>query len=238
MSLLERSRSLAARTAILKDAEGLVAKTKAFGARADSFEKIAAELRAASGRVRLLQARGVAISTATAAAPGIRRNVAEWRSALLADDAAISAANQAVQPKIIDPATKLARSLTETATADWAAHVRVRLPIVSADLLAISSKLPDQAPKVEAYRSTFERAEAVGRKLPASNADLDLFQTYANQCQEATNALEDQPISPSVLAFFKAASSAAGAGIGLLTPEVVAFLQARGLTGRYRIRSA
>ena len=240
MSLLERSRSLTARMTILKDTEGLVGKTKAFGSRADKFETIAGELRAAAGRVRLLQARGVAVSAATAvaAAPGIRRNITEWRSAVAADDAAISAADRAVQPKLIDPTTRLARFLTDAATAGWTAHVRARLPIVSADLIGMMSKLPDQAAKVEAFRSTFDRAEAVGRKLPVSDADVDLFETYATQCQAAATALDDQSISPAVLAFFKAASSPAGAGIGLLTPEVLAFLQARGLTGRYRIRSA
>jgi hypothetical protein len=238
MSLLDRSRSLATRTVVLKDAEGLVAKTKAFGSRADRFETITGELRAAAGRLRLLRARGVVVSAATPTASGIRRNVADWRSAVASDDAAISAPSQAVQPKLIDPTTKLATSLTDAATTGWAAHVRARLPIVSADLLAMLSKLPDQVDKVEAFQSTFGRAEAVGRKLPVSDADVDLFETYAGQCQAAATALEDQSISPAVLAFFKAASSPAGAGIGLLTPEVLAFLQSRGLAGRYRIRSA
>ena len=80
MSLLDRSRSLATRTLVLKDTEGLVGKTKAFGSRADRFETIAGELRAAAGRVRLLQARGVVVSAATPTASGIRRNVADWRS--------------------------------------------------------------------------------------------------------------------------------------------------------------
>ena len=216
MSLLERSRSLAARTAILKDAEGLVGKTKAFASRADRFETIAGELRAAAGRVRLLQARGVAVSAASAAAsaPGIRRNIAEWRSAVADDDAAISAAERAVQPKLIDPTSKLAKSLSDAATTAWNAHVRARLPMVSADLLAMMAKLPDQAAKVEAFRATFDRAEAVGRKLPVSDADVDLFETYATQCQAAVTALDDQSISPAILAFFKAASSPAGAGRG------------------------
>lgn len=237
MSLLEKSRSLAARAATLKDAEGLAQKTQAFGIRADKFETIAGELRAAAGRVRLLQERGVATSAATAAVPGIRRNFAEWRSAIAADDAAILAASQAVQPKLIDPTTKLAKSLIDAATAGWAAHVRARLPIVSADLIATLSKLPDQLAKVEAFRSTYERADAIGRKLPVSAADIDLFETYANQCQAAAAALEEESISPAVIAFLKAASSPNGAGIELLMPEVLVFLQARGLTNRYRIRS-
>ena len=176
--------------------------------------------------------------SAAVAVPGIRRNVTEWRSAVAADDAALSAANQAVQPKLIDPTTKLAKSLLDAATTGWAAHVRARLPVVSDDLLAVMAKLPDQVAKVDAFRSTFDRAEAVGRKLPINDADIDLFETYTSQCQEAATALEDKSISRSVLAFFKAASSPAGAGIGLLTPEVLAFLQSRGLMGRYRIRSA
>jgi hypothetical protein len=240
MLLLERSRVLAARTAKLKNTEGLVAKTKEFGVRADRFETIAGELRAAAGRVRLLQARGVVVSasTALATASGIRRNVAEWRSAVTANDAAISAPNQAVQPKLIDPTIRLATSLTDAAATGWAEHVGARLPDVSPDLLALLFKIPDQAAKVGAFRSTFDRAETVGRKLPVSDADIDRFETYASQCQAAAATLEDQSISPEILTFFKAVSSPAGAAIGLLTPEVLTFLQSRGLTARYRIRSA
>jgi hypothetical protein len=237
MSLLERSRSLAARTATLKDAEGLVAKTKSFRSRADQFETITSELRVAASHMSLLQARGVAVTAAIATVSGVRRNITEWRTALAADDAAVSAPDQAVQPKLINPITKLSRSIIDATTAGWAAHVRARLPIVSADLLATLLKLPNQGAKVQAFRSTFERAEALGRKPPANDAGIDLFETYASQCQAAATALEEESISPAVLAFFKAASSPAGAGIGLLTPEVLTFLQSRGLADRYRIRS-
>jgi hypothetical protein len=237
MSLLERSRSLAERTSVLKDSEGLVEKTKAFSSRANQFVLIIAQLRASAGGVKLLQAHGVAVKAATSPAAGIRQNVADWRVALAIDDAAISAPGQAVQPKLIDPTNRLSRSLEEAALAGWIAHVKARLPIVSEDLLAVSSTLPEQTAKVVAYRSTFERAEAAGRKLPASSADIDRFQTYANQCQQAVTELENQSISPAVVAFFKATSTPAGATLGLLTPEVLEFLRASGLVARYRIRN-
>jgi hypothetical protein len=237
MSLLERSRLLAARTAIIKDSEGLVENTKAFRSRADKFELVTAEVRAAAGRVRLLRARGVNVSVAITPAAGIRRNLEEWRNALAADDAAVSAPAHAVQRKLVDPTTKLAASLHDAAVDAWALHVRARLRVVPADTLVISAKLPDQIAKVAAYRSIYERAEAVGRKLPTSNADIDLFETYANQCQEAATAVESQLIPPAVQAFFKAASSHAGAAIEQLTPEVLVFLESHNLMPRYRIRN-
>ena len=77
----------------------------------------------------------------------------------------------------------------------------------------------------------------MGRKTPVSNADVELFETYATQCQAAAIALGEQSFPPTFLTFHKAASGPAGAGIELLTPELLAFLQEHGLTGRYRIRA-
>src|SRR4051812_37375888 len=82
MSLLERSRELAVRTAVLKDAEGLVAKTQAFASRADRFVTLTGELQVAAGRLRLLRARGVMVNISTSAASGIRGNVTDWRNAV------------------------------------------------------------------------------------------------------------------------------------------------------------
>ncbi len=237
MSLLERSRSLAARTSLLKDSEGLVEKTKAFASRAEQFAGLTAELRASAGRVRLLREHNVTVKVATSSAAGIRRSIVEWRANLTKDDTAISSPGQAVQPKLMDPTTRLARALAEAAASGWTEHVKATLPVVSEDLLAVSSKIPEQKAKVEAYRSTYQHAESVGRKLPASNADVERFQVYAGQVQQAATELENQSISPAVLAFFKAASMPAGAPLALLTPEIRDFLQSSGLENRYRIRS-
>lgn len=236
MALPERSRQLAIDAIDLKAREGMAEQVRAVSARAEAFELALGELRAAVGRMRLLIARGVPVTANLKAAPGTRRNVAEWRVRVASDPAVVVAGGGDVLPQMLNPAKALTKSMTEATAAAWGRHVKNSLPAVTEEHLNVRAKIPAQKTKVDEFRQLRDRALSLAKATPTHAAEMDLFEVYRDQCLAAWRDLDSDGLPPDVGKLLRDAGTPAGAVLDLITPATLEWLKANGLYAKFRVR--
>lgn len=239
MTLLDRSRALAADVTDLNARRNMADQVKAVRARREAFEEVRGLLTVASAKRAALGRHGVDVAMDLGAVQPLIRSLKDWKASIAADPSEIVTPSQTVQSTLIGPIKSLARRIEDRSAQAWSAHVQESLPQVSDETLKLRERLPAMKRKVDHLRETLARAKELAAAPPTSEAGFVQFQTRATACRDAWAELEGEALPDEVRRFLKAASQPAGASIDLLfAGETLDWLQRQGLVDHFRIRGS
>ncbi len=239
MTLLDRSRALAADVTELLARKSMADQVKAVAARRQAFGEARQMVMVSAAKRGALRRRGILDAADITSATALRRSVEAWKGQVAADPSQIVAPNSTVQTLIVQPLRSLAKRIDEATAAAWAAHVEDHLPHVARDTLTLRERLPGMKAKVEAFREAYSRASDLAKAVPTSDAGFAQFEARSAACREAWTALEGEALPDDVRRFLHAAGQPGGASINmLLTGETLEWLRSQDLVDHFRIKGS
>jgi limonene-1,2-epoxide hydrolase len=122
------------------------------------------------------------------------------------------------------------------ALAAWRRYLDAHRPSLSGETLAVLSRIPAYAAHVRIIRELGQRLTALNERLPAGDEDFAEVERIEARIRAAWDALDSAALSPAVVAFLRASSTADGAALALLVPEVLAWIGTHGLGDDFHVR--
>lgn len=127
---------------------------------------------------------------------------------------------------------KLADSLKKV----WKEFCRLNLPMLPDDVLQVLGQISSYREDVALIRKHLQDMQGRAEILPNLVSDVDAFMELKQEIDEAWQRLGQGELPEDVLKFLKSASSKQGAGLHLLTPEVVQWLESNHLQSSFSVQ--
>lgn len=162
--------------------------------------------------------------------------ITEWRSSLEEDlgQALTSSLFTGFQSSIDKADSELERRVA----AEWQRYTDQKTPEISVEVLTALEDDPRAGSTIVRIQHLSEALRRLRTRTIPSPAELDEFDKAVAQLRDAWSALDVASLSEEIVAFLRAANSAQGAPLDLLTVPVREWLKQRGAASHYVIRPA
>lgn len=239
MSLLEQVAHARQRIHDLQALKERVARASEFEQRASTLSSIVTTLTPLCLPVSVLQQAGVDVPELDQALLGaLRAKAADMRADYAQDRSKILAPfpGQDVKHVFVNPCTSF-KQKTETALKSaWSHWVRSKMPAIDQEVLNVLVEVSALRTTVTRIQGLLTLIDRYANALPQSANDVQQVLTLSGQAEQAWHALAGDGIASDVLAFLRAAGGGSGAPYELLTPSILAWLDAHNLRHVLRIR--
>lgn len=239
MSLLEQVAHARQRIHDLQALKERAARASEFEQRATTLNGLVTMLTPLCVPVVVLQQAGVEVPELDQALLGaLRSKAAEMKADYAQDRSKILAPfpGQDFKYVFVNPCTTF-RQKTETALKNaWLQWVRGKMPAIDQDVLSVLVDVSALRTTVTHIQGLLTLIHRYASALPQSANDVQQALTLCSQAEQAWHALAGDGIAPDVLAFLRAAGGGSGAPYELLTPSILAWLDAHHLRHVLRIR--
>ncbi len=118
--------------------------------------------------------------------------------------------------------------------AAWQEWVDARVPVENPGLLGMLQELTSLRSTIQQMMGDYERVRLLRREMPSPDAVAKVH-TLTAALSEAWRQVGGTEIPEDVASLLQAASMPEGASLDLLTPEVLAWIQARGVTESFKL---
>lgn len=239
MSLFEQVARTRQRIHDLQALEQRAARASEFEQRANTLGGLVTTLRPLCVPVVVLQQAGIEVPELDHALLGaLRSKAAEMKAAYAQDRSTILTPFPGHDFKyvFVSPCGAL-RQKTETALRNaWSNWVRAQMPAIDDEVLKVLFDVNALRTAVTRVQGLLALIQRYATTLPQSAHDVQQVGALCTQAEEAWRALAGDGIAPDVLAFLRAAGAGNGAAYEVLTPSVLAWLDAHDLRRVLRIR--
>lgn len=239
MSLLERVAQTRQRIHDLQALKGRAERASEFEQRASTLGGLVTTLTPLCSPVAVLQQAGIEVPELDSALLAVLRSKAADMQANFGQDRSTILApfpGQDFKHVFVNPCATF-RQRTETALKNaWLKWVRSKMPPIDHDVLGVLfevAALKTAVTRIQDLLAMLHRHAAV---LPPSANDVQQVTILCAQAEQAWRELAGDGIAPDVLAFLRAAGGGHGAAFEILTPSVLAWLDAHNLRRVLRIR--
>jgi len=239
VSLIERSRELAAQLHRLGQLKDHASQAVHFEKRADELTIAASQLIPVSKTFEVLKALNLdfqSLAELSLSAWNFRFSELRSRYALDAQCILDPTPGEDARAVFLNPLKNLPVKIRTALTLEWAAWSKLQIPPISDDLLSVLAAVGSMKPKVEKLRVLKRTAVDTTARLPASKADLDAFLVGIASIRQAWEDLAGDGIPKEVIDFLRAAGRSDGAPVEQLTSPILEWLRTHHLDQTLRIR--
>jgi hypothetical protein len=211
--------------------------------RVDSFQTREKQLRRAVEFVEplaracaLLRAHGELVPGAAERVRAAVQQVAALRELYTSNRDAFIDPKQAEFRRFESVLSQACEEIDEAALTAWRRYLAHHRPALSDETLNVLSRVPAFAAYVRTIRDLGVRLTRLGDELPSREEAFREVERIEARVREAWDALDSAALSPPVVEFLRASSTADGAPLALLTPEVLDWIDEHLLGKDFRVR--
>lgn len=234
--LLERAETLAAALRKHLELKAASQQEKVYRTRAGQLKPLADGLLRAQQDWAEMRTAGL-VKAGPEVSPSLRAHAEALLARAKADRSVLAEADDAFRFKFETGVRKATGELTAACQAGWAAHTAARADFPAEDVLAALDAIAGYRPQVHRIRDAARDFRKLRESTPAAAelvSALAQVDAAGQQKDEALAAMQGDDLPPAVLNFLRKTGQG-GAALSDLSSPVAAWLEARDLSGAFRI---
>ncbi len=203
--------------------------------RRERLEEVAKMLRSVAVPASIMRRIGIAVPAQTRAISQLRQFATQVQEELLKNPEVLIEPNRYDFTGFARNAVAVTDEIRPQLQNLWRQWVESHGGAPDEELLTLLSRIGQFSGPIREIREISGQLAALALRLPASDADVNRVRSLAERLIELLNAVRTSDVSDEVWEFLRASGGRSGAGLDLLTPRVLTWLNENGVKQRFAI---